>query len=816
MAKNSQLQRLKSKLKENGLHGVRYASKKSKQRAKLSSKEDDGREEKIQEIRDSMNMFDKTVKSHKKANILANANTNSNSKTTDKRQLEYEAKLMSYNVNKANLNKNNTFKDNRFGERGFSGLSEEEKTLERYKLEQIKQFEEQQSELSQDYTSMKGGRKAKKSLYNLEDDAEEEDSGMFKLTHAGHSLFDDDEYEQIIQARNKRNRDDLEKQDGDMEDGVPRKKTKKEVMQEIIAKSKMYKQERQEKQNTMNEQILDLDEDFDDLLAELKTTEKESIKQKKENAGSESKLENNIEFNDYDSKVKTFQFDKRAQPQDRVLSEKELLEKEEEEAKKLEKEREMRMRGIFNLDNEDEERLDIEKLDEGFWNDESDEDKEGEDADVPDSDNDIVFDEDTEKNKKSKENVEDIATFECPSTHKQLLTLLNDYPIEEHVSVVKKIISSYQPKLAEGNNLKLENLTKVIFQHLQFLVDTMKDEEEIELLDQFVDIFVKLISKYNNKLIDFLRMNIQSLQEKFEQKHESIVKPSTILFFSLVGFVYSTSDHYHLIVTPSLILINEFLEQLQFDSLVNNKFGCMLLEINNKYQNLSKRYAPESLFFVVKSLDYYISDKVKLVKDVEYEQLSIRKLNDKTTNSTNVLKNLLINITQSLNMIWDEKTAVNEIIDIVKPRLFKLLRKYGNIESIKDQINSIIESMDTIVSNNLHHPLILQNHRLISIPLVTPKFDDNFNPDKRYNNDISPQQNEINRLKKQVHKESKFQLKQFRKDSKFTQDLRTKEMIVDKQAYHDKMKRIVNVINTEEGSERNMYEKEKKMRQGKK
>ena len=271
-----------------------------------------------------------------------------------------------------------------------------------------------------------------------------------------------------------------------------------------------------------------------------------------------------------------------------------------------------------------------------------------------------------------------------------------------------------------------------------------------------------------------------------------------------------------MIVTPSLILINEFLEQLQFDSLVNNKFGCMLLEINNKYQNLSKRYSPESLFFVVKSLDYYISDKVKLVKDVEYEQLIIRKLNDKTTNSTNVLKNLLFNITQSLNMIWDEKTAVNEIIDIVKPRLCKLLRKYGNVESIKDQINSIIESMDTIVSNNLHHPLILQNHRLISIPLVTPKFDDNFNPDKRYNNDISPQQNEINRLKKQVHKESKFQLKQFRKDSKFTQDLRTKEMIADKQAYHDKMKRIVNVINTEEGSERNMYEKEKKMRQGKK
>ena len=48
MAKNSQLQRLKAKLKENGLHGVRYASKKSKQKAKILNKEDDTKQDRIQ------------------------------------------------------------------------------------------------------------------------------------------------------------------------------------------------------------------------------------------------------------------------------------------------------------------------------------------------------------------------------------------------------------------------------------------------------------------------------------------------------------------------------------------------------------------------------------------------------------------------------------------------------------------------------------------------------------------------------------------------------------------------------------------------
>ena len=801
MAKNSQLQRLKAKLKENGLHGVRYASKKSKQKAKLLSKEDDTKIDRIQEIRDSMNVFDKTAKNVKKANILVNANTNSQSSISEKRQLEYESKLMSYNVNKSNLNKNNTFKDNRFGERGFSGLSEEEKTLERYKLEQIKQFEEQQSELAKDFTvnSKVGGRKSKKSLYNLDED----DDSMFKLTHGGHDLFDD---EVLIEARRNNKRSVPENAEEDL---VPRKKTKKEVMSEIIAKSKLHKHERQERQNEMNEQILDLDEDFEDILSELKSTERKSGKPKDQNE--------NIKFNDYDNKVKTLQFDKRAAPQDRVLSEKELLEKEEEEMKALEKQRELRMRGIFNLDNEDEERLDIEKLDEGFWNDEDEDIEEGEDADVPDSEDDIVFDDN--KNEKDNDNIEDVSKFECPSIHKDLLLLLNDYPINEHVDVIKKIIQSYQPKLAEGNDVKLQNLTKVIFQHLQFLVDTMKVEENqnVDILDDLVVIFVKLIEKYSNKLVDFLRGSIQSLQNKFEESHESIIKPSTILFFSLIGFVYSTSDHYHLIVTPSLILINEFLEQVQYDNLLNVKFGVMLLEINNRYQTLSKRYSPESLYFVTKALDVFNNKDTKIQQDSEYEILSLRKLlNTKKNEGNNILKNLLINMEQSLSLIWNEKVAVNEVCEIVESRLSKLKAKYSSIDTISDSINRILSTIDNIKNTNLHHPLILQNHRLISIPLVTPKFEENFNPDKRYNNDISPQQNEINKLKKQIHKESKFQLKQFRKDSKFSQDLRTKEMIADKQAYHDKMKRIVNTINTEEGSERNMYEKEKKMRQGKK
>lgn len=148
-------------------------------------------------------------------------------------------------------------------------------------------------------------------------------------------------------------------------------------MKEVIAKSKFYKQERQKAQGIMEDQIDNLDDNFEDVMSELMMT------QPKKNP-MEPKTDLDKE---YDIKVKELQLDKRAAPSDRTKTEEEKNAEAEEKKRELEQQRLDRMNGMIELE-EGEERG-VEDLDDGFW--ENEEDYEDDNDGIADSDDDIKF-----------------------------------------------------------------------------------------------------------------------------------------------------------------------------------------------------------------------------------------------------------------------------------------------------------------------------------------------------------------------------------------------------------------------------------------
>lgn len=129
--------------------------------------------------------------------------------------------------------------DRRFGE-DDPNMTLEDKMMERFAREQMKSHK-------------------KNTVFDLE--GSDDDTEQVTLTHAGKTLFDDDDMEvgrddfdenisdmesdDERSARKKflkRLRAEEEAAEGEGEDGQPeRKKTKKEVMEEVIAKSKAFK-----------------------------------------------------------------------------------------------------------------------------------------------------------------------------------------------------------------------------------------------------------------------------------------------------------------------------------------------------------------------------------------------------------------------------------------------------------------------------------------------------------------------------------------------------------------------------------------------
>lgn len=118
-------------------------------------------------------------------------------------------------------------------------------------------------------------------------------------------------------------------------------------------------------------------------------------------------------------------------------------------------------------------------------------------------------------------------------------------------------------------------------------------------------------------------------------------------------------------------------------------------------------------------------------------------------------------------------------------------------------------------ANDERKPLELQTHKKLAIATYAPKFEENFNPEKRsYDHDRSRQ--ETNKLRHLLKQEQKIALREIRKDSRFEARQQIKEKKDSQDAYHSKMARILNSISTVEGAEKNAYDREKKARKNKK
>lgn len=806
----SQLKKLKATLKEHGLTGqanIKKNLKNTKRKAR-----DYDREEKtkvISKIREQFNPFEvKTTKN--KRNIETKSNASKDRVAVGKpgisKQAGEQQRLQAYEARKLLKNRRGGVVDRRFGERDRN-LTEEEKMLERFTRERQSQS------------------KNKKNLYNLEDDDnvygddDGNDNFGMTLTHGGVALDGDEEFDDAgngISGKRGALYDDAE--DGNVLGGSQpaRKKTKAEVMKEVIAKSKFHKQERQKTQALLEDKIDDLDEDFDDVMSALMSTQtKPKSMQPK----------SDVDIN-YDTKFRELNADQRAVPADRTKTEEELKKEADEKKQKLEQQRLDRMKGMVE-DEEGEERG-VEDLDDGFW---SGNDEEDEEERMADSDDDIKFDQNDDDAHSDSERrpFAKIAVIPCPSNHEELLTILEKYSLKDHPKVVRKIIKTYQPKLAEGNKEKLGKLTAIVLRHIMFISnqDYQVFIEDFELvINGFISIVKTLSEKYNKDLSEECRHIITEIQDRFRKHHYAGLHLGDVVFFIIVGTIFSTSDLYHLVATPCILLMCEILEQLKYNTSQKIALGALLTQICLRYQRLSKRYIPEMLYFFEKSLatlgdvsteatNLSLPRKIEFTSD-DTAVLKLHQLFGKTdSTSDSFKKTLTLNILASLEIAisntWKDLSAFPEISSPIETILLEFTVEFPSLSKAKE-VHDKISRLSKFIE---HTPLSLQNHKPMAIPSHAPKFEENFNPDKKsYDPDVT--RNEINKMKAQIKKERKFTMKELRKDTRFEARQRIDEKKKEASEYHAKMAHIYNTISTEEGAEKNKYEREKKLRSNKK
>ncbi|KAJ2882633.1 nucleolar complex protein 14 [Coemansia aciculifera] len=932
-AKQSALKKLRSALSTAGLTGPSaHVTKKDKKRgiAKAGSSKTIERRQKLRAIQKALNPFEMQV-NRKKLDVLGLKRKDEVVNVAVARQRAVEKRKSTIGEERKNKHRTGGVVDRRIGENDPT-MDPEEKMLKRFTAERQK--------------------RSSAAMYNLEDDNGDVEGEITSLTHYGQSISEMDEFNDIGGDDDEDGTGALGGADvstahfggfetaGGEGDGPARKKTKAEVMQEIIAKSKMHKQERQ----LIKEQDEDIRRELDDDFESVRAMLFDDDNSKPMMSAAAGDVANSVNPNDdggasYDTYVRELVYEQRARPQDRLKTEMEAAREEKDRLERAERHRQRRMEGLpsdseldsdsdndesgkkgyktkakrkpvaddlgddfapagdtemenaeatgnlgLGLTGEESDNEDESGSDEDDSGSEDDDEEEDDDDDSEvDSDQgesvlaDSSDDEDEEerapaavtssrkavvtlaKRAPSTGQTEELPfTFAAPADYDAWIELVGNYSLEQQLTVVARLRTLYHIRLSPQNKEKLSDLCLVLTEHLAVLTE-QDPPVPAPIIDGIVKHIGELASVDAERFGEHCRQAIidchKRVQQALKTEGESGIRASDVALMRLFASVFSSSDRFHTVITPMLILICQYLSQHTFTTLRDISCGLVLVGIVHETQRLSRRLVPEALNFLFATLaatvchaadpadwdgqyplsrrqrEAYrllqigVAEKCKSKKALPMrwawllsspataDESGARPAASLVMVTADVKYGILRACLQLSRRFIDSYFQLPAFIECFEP-LQKLLAKISErlpkfrLQHAPAEVVDLLATTRTYLDEQLEQarsarvPLKLQYHKPLAIGSFAPKFESAYNLDVHYDPDRS--RNEITKLRRQVNKERRGAVRELRRDAQFVAGERLKEQREKDKSYADKMKKAWSVLEADQSDMKKM------------
>lgn len=552
--------------------------------------------------------------------------------------------------------KSNQFIDRRFGEYD-SKITPEEKILQRFTLERQRTQE-------------------KKDKYNLNEEEE--------LTHFGQSLAEMEKMTDVIDSDSDSEENGLlsaeltashfggggggllrRKNTGDEEH---KPKSRQELIEELIIKSKQEKRERQiqkEEATVLTEKLDQEWRSIQNLLAR-KTTKPD-----------EKELPEKTKLDEYDVMVRELGFEMKAQPSEKLKSAEELAREERERLHALEVDRLRRMMGDteeesaltdthisaddindgFILDSDDRKTLaykdgkwnlkdeeeedeeeNREKADDEEGGAEDDEDKDDEDKDEDDKDkdghSDLLSDEGSEDDEDQGCDEEELSvkvtpavneekmkttakaelpyTFTAPVMYTDLKNLLQGHSCDEQRLIVDRIVKCSHPSLSAGNKAQLQKLFGFLLEYVGELAT--QNPPELKTINTLIPQIHNLCQMFPDAACKVMQTllsdSAHSMEETLEVKGRAAMPDlDMLMYLKITALLFPTSDFRHPVSTPAFLYISQTLTKCGVVSLEDACKGLVLCCLAVEFVCLSQRFFPEMLNFLLGLLHLAVPEK---------------------------------------------------------------------------------------------------------------------------------------------------------------------------------------------------------------
>ncbi|KNZ76452.1 putative nucleolar complex protein 14 [Termitomyces sp. J132] len=849
MAKGSQLAQLKTALSKAGVTGQPQQGKKRKRSGSVD-KDKEKRTAKLEEIHKRLNPFDTKV-TKLKHDVGGRKVKGVSGKPAQSKQAGMEQRKRTLLKEFHEKDRAGGILDRRFGENDPS-MSLEERMLERFTKERQ--------------------RASKGTAFNLEDEDE--------LTHYGQSLsklddFDDvglglDDVEEDTGMRQNRKIDadivknthfggfdDDDKEEEDSEE-PSRKKSKAEVMAEVIAKSKEHKLRRQLEREHEDNVRHELDQEFDALRALIYAPDPSTGNDSTLLGGSGVETTSQPAVltlpavpEDYDQHVRELAFDKRAKPKDRTKTEEELALEEKEALEKAERRRRKRMLGLQESDSEDEGRSRIKRkrggddleddfVDDDEWN--------GLGAGLSGTIDNEVEASGSEKEASDQDDDEEAKelpfTFPCPSSHEEFLSIVDDVDDDDVPTVLKRIRALYHTSLSPDNKFKLQILATILIDHILYITSPPEPRFSLVLLmlphlEALTKAYPVQVAEHFVEKLSLMQKNLKHGLSRGALDPEAKTWPglSELTLLCIIGATWSTSDLNHAVVSPTRVLLGAYLGLSRVRSLSDIASGLFICTLFLQYEELSKRLVPEAVNFLTNTVLHLVPHHYKTVASLpgsfpspDFRSDMCRPLALNTKVQSNIISqkanlsallsgepteqakaDLLFLALSLLGRYADMYKSLEGFIELYDPilEILKHVDTASLAEALRTQLTSLSESLTRLLkfSRQAREPLRLQAHKPIPIPSYIPKFETTTSNYLR-RQDPDHERNEASKLRNQYKQERKGAIRELRKDAKFLAGVEQQKQKEKDRAYHERMKRVFGSIEGERAEEKAM-EREK-------
>ncbi|KAI0005125.1 Nop14-like protein [Russula compacta] len=648
MGKSSQLSQLKSAVSQAGPSRQHKTGRKRR----YTQNEEKDNSKRAARLREILNQFDVKV-TKLKHDVGGRKLRGVSGKPAQSKQAGIEARKKTLFKEFEEKDRAGGILDRRFGENDPT-LTPEERMLERFTRERQ--------------------RASKGAAFHLQDEVD--------LTHYGQSLSKLDDFadaglelesgeEEAIgqidgETVRKSHFGGFESESGD-EDEPARKKSKVEVMAEVMAKSKEHKALRQKQREEANDIRHQLDQELDTIRGLLSGPDPLSKSLERELG---SQLQSFGAAGDdrdqkYDQFVRELIFDHRSKPKDRTKTEEELALEAKIALEKAERQRIRRMNGENDAESSGEDgrpakrrRLiggddlgddfddagDWDGLGEGLRSSLDNASEEGgsvddsgdEDSDASDDETGVGNNSESpwhglsnaseskpsgveRSGRQVSTNSKELPyTFPCPSSHEEFLDITKTIADQDIPTVVERIRALHHPSLGVENPSRLQVFTGVLIDHILHVASPPNLRLTVVSglllhLRALTRAYPRQTAEHFTRKLVLMHKNLKRGLDHGASDDDAKTWPGLpeLVFLRVLGVLWPTSDMHHVVVSPARLLMGSYLGLCRIRSFVDAASGLFLCTLFLQYEQRSKRFVPEVVNFligVVRSLSPWRGD----------------------------------------------------------------------------------------------------------------------------------------------------------------------------------------------------------------